>query len=135
MMITAKTTCSVNAGLRPQLDLKETFVHEMGHALSHPGDDSRMAECKTKPTGSVMCHSVASGVRRSWTKWSSADVSQIRTEVFDTASRRFPGVQCYEYASYQQCDTECINTAGFPNQGATEVYENCRRSYCDKMCR
>jgi hypothetical protein len=136
LMVTAKAGCSVNStAMTSQVALKTTFVHEVGHALAHPGDDSRMTECKTPPSGSVMCHSVKPGVVRSWTKWSSADVILIRTEVFDTSTRRFPKILCYEYSSFQQCDTECINTAGFPNQGATEVYENCRRQYCDRMCR
>lgn len=136
LMVTAKAGCSVNSSaLISQSALKDTFVHEIGHALAHPGNDNRMAECKTPPTASAMCHSVANGARRSWQRWFTKDVTLIRTEVFDTSSRQYPKVQCYEYSSYQQCDTECINTAGFPDPGATEVYESCRRTYCDNICR
>jgi len=136
LMVTAKAGCSVNStALITQASLKDTFVHEIGHALAHPGNDNRMAQCKTPPQASAMCHSVAGGARRSWQKWFAQDVTLIRTEVFDTSSRQYPRVQCYEYSSYQVCNDECLNTAGFPNPGATEVYENCKRNYCDKMCR
>lgn len=135
IMVTAKTTCSVNAGLRSQADLKETFVHELGHAVAHPGNGSTWKECTTAPFGSIMCHGVKPGLRRGLNTWFTSDVTLIRTEVFDTATRKFPKIMCYEYSSYQHCDNECINTAGFPNQGATEIYEQCRRTYCDRMCR
>jgi hypothetical protein len=136
LMVTAKAGCSVNSSaLISQASLKQTFVHEIGHALAHPGADNRMAQCKTPPQASVMCHSVAGGAVRSWQRWFVPDITLIRTEVFDTSSRQYPIVQCYEYSSYQACDTECVNTAGFPSPGATEVYENCKRNYCDRMCR
>jgi hypothetical protein len=137
MMITAKAGCGTGTALVGQTELKSTFVHEMGHALAHPGNFRDWTQCSTPPTGSIMCHGVAvnKGVVRSWQRWWASDVTLIRTEVFDTSSRQYPLVKCYEYSSYQQCDTECINTAGFPSPGATEVYENCKRSYCDRMCR
>ena len=75
------------------------------------------------------------GVTRSWTTWFVADRNLIRTEVFDTSTRQYPRIACYEYSSYQQCDTECVNTAGFPDPGAPEVYENCKRQFCDRMCK
>jgi hypothetical protein len=136
LVVTAKAGCSVNSSaLIDQVALKSTFVHEIGHALAHPGADNRMSQCTTPNAGSIMCHSVGRGVIRSWQKWFAADTRLIRTDVFDTSSRQNPKVLCYEYSSYQQCDTECVNTAGFPNPGATEVYEACKRQYCDKMCK
>jgi hypothetical protein len=138
MMISAKAGCSQigSTSLIQQTELKSTFVHEMGHALAHPGNFRDWSECTTPPTGSIMCHGVAvsRGVVRSWQRWFPDDVNIIRTEVFDSAARKWPGVQCYEYSSYQACDTECVNTAGFPNQGATEVYEACKLQYCSKIC-
>lgn len=136
LMVTAKAGCSVNStAAKSQSSIKSTFVHEVGHALAHPGAYSNQAQCKTAPTASIMCHSVKSGLVRSWQKWFLQDTTLIRTDVFDTSSKQYPRVSCYEYSSYQVCDNECINTAGFPNQGATEIYENCRRTYCDNMCR
>jgi hypothetical protein len=136
IMVTAKSGCSVNtAGLVSQTELKTTFVHEVGHALGHPGDDNRMSQCTTPPQASVMCHSVKNGAKRVWQKWFAPDVTSIRTDVFDTANRRFPLPTCYEYSTRQICTDECANTAGFPNQGATEIYNSCVAQYCDNMCR
>jgi hypothetical protein len=136
VVVTAKAGCSVNsAAVKSFSDLRETFVHEMGHAVGHNGTAPPAAQCTTRPAGSVMCHNVSSGVRRSWQKWFSADVTAIRTDVFDSSSRRFPLVACYEWTSYQACNDQCLNTAGFPNPGATEVYENCLAATCAHMCK
>ena len=36
--------------------------------------------------------------------------------------------------SIQACDTNCVNGAGFPKQGATEVYNACVAAQCNHIC-
>jgi len=133
--VTAKAGCSVNStAKKSQFDVKSTFIHEMGHAVGSPDLSSSDTRCKTKPLASIMCKSVAPGVIRVWTQWFAKDVTTIRTFMFGTGAR-FPRVGCYEWSSYQACDTVCVNTAGFPDQGATEVYQNCIAAQCSNMCK
>ncbi|MES1191070.1 MAG: hypothetical protein ABUS47_08335 [Steroidobacter sp.] len=132
--VTARNGCSVNAGLRLQGDINETFVHEMGHAVGHPGELAPKAQaCDTNPAA-IMCeHPFPAGVVRSWQKWGTQDVYTVRTYLFGSA-RKNPIVSCYQYNSYQSCNNTCLNTAGFPNIGATEVYNNCLANFCNNMC-
>jgi hypothetical protein len=135
VVVTAKDGCSANTtGIKSQTSLKQTFVHEMGHSVAHPGDDLPMKECTTAPWGSVMCHHVkVPGVVRSTTQWFASDIYTIRTNVLG-AQKKLPVVACYEWTSYQACDNVCANTAGFPNPGATDVYNFCLASQCGHMC-
>ena len=66
--------------------------------------------------------------------WFALDQTTIRTFMFG-ASKKYARIGCYEWTSYQACENVCVNTAGFPNQGATEVYQNCITSQRSNMCR
>jgi hypothetical protein len=137
VVITAKFSCDPNnSGRKSQSDLRLTFVHEIGHALGHNGAVIAQPNlCTTAPTASIMCHTWKAGLKRNdYQKWFAQDIAWIRDDVFD-GTKPNARVACYEFASYAHCDNECINGAGFPRPDATAIYENCRRTYCDTMCR
>jgi len=132
--VTAKNNCIRTDSTLKSIDgLKNTFVHEIGHILFLPDEFVPNKNCTTRPTASVMCNSVGSGVRRGYTKWFLSDIQAIRTTYFG-ASRKNPLVACYEWSSFQACDTNCINTAGFPNPSATEIYDRCVADQCRHIC-
>lgn len=132
--ITAKADCSVNnTSLRSFGSILDTFAHEIGHVLQLPDFGKTYASCKTRPSASVMCQTTASGIRRSYKTWFLADIRIVRTAFFG-ANRRNPVLACYEWTSYQACDTNCVNGAGFPNPGATELYNACRVQQCNNIC-
>jgi len=132
--ITAKASCSASSTqLRSFGAILDTFAHELGHVLQLPDFGSTYASCKTRPSASVMCQTTASGIRRSYKTWFLADVRIVRTAFFG-ANRRNPVLACYEWSSYQACDTNCVNGAGFPNPGATELYNACRVQQCNNIC-
>ena len=60
-------------------------------------------------------------------------VNEVRQAYFG-ANRKTPAVACYEWSSFQACDNNCVNGAGFPNQGATEVYNACVAAQCNHIC-
>jgi hypothetical protein len=135
IVVTAKSGCSINStALVTQKAFKETFVHEVGHAIGHNGGSTQQTMCTTRPTASIMCHRWSSGIlRNNYAKWFADDIRFVREDLFD-GKKNSVAVACYEWSSRQACDTNCVNGAGFPSQGATEVYQACLRQYCDKRC-
>jgi len=133
--VTAKLNCSRNStALKGIADLKNTFVHEIGHIIFLPDEFVPNKNCTTPPTAGIMCRTTSpQGMPRVFTKWFLSDVQTARTAYFG-ASRKNPVVACYEWSSFQACDTTCINTAGFPDPGATDVYNACVASQCKHIC-
>jgi hypothetical protein len=73
------------------------------------------------------------GITTWYKTWFPRDVQNVRTAYFGSA-RKNPVLACYEWSSYQACDTNCVNGAGFPNPGATELYNACRVQQCNRIC-
>jgi hypothetical protein len=132
--VTAKADCSTaSTAVKSIAALRDTFVHEMGHILLLPDEFPPNKNCTTRPLAGVMCQQVGSGIHRSYAKWFLSDIQTVRTAYFG-ANRKNPAVACYEWSSFQACDTNCVNGAGFPNQGATEVYNACVAAQCNHIC-
>jgi hypothetical protein len=134
VVITAKQDCSVNntAG-KVFSSLRDTFVHEVGHTLLLPDFGPPNASCTTRPTAAIMCQRTATGIPRSYKRWFKQEVEATRTAFFGKA-RKAPVLSCVEWTSFAACDTNCVNGAGFPAQGATEIYQQCVATQCNNIC-
>ncbi|HTU64727.1 MAG TPA: hypothetical protein VMF52_02150 [Steroidobacteraceae bacterium] len=132
--VTAKADCSTaGTALKSMGALTDSFVHEMGHILLLPDEFPPNKNCTTKPTAGVMCQQVGPGVKRSYLKWFLSDIQTTRTAYFG-ANKKNPTLACYEWSSFQACDTNCVNGAGFPSPGAGEVYNACVVAHCNHIC-
>ena len=133
VVITAKQDCSVNntAG-KVFSSLRDTFVHEIGHTLLIVDLGPPNASCTTRPTASIMCQRM--NYPRSYKRWFPQEVNSTRTSFFGKA-RKSPVLSCVEWTSFAACDTNCVNGAGFPAQGATEIYQQCVATQCNNICK
>jgi len=135
VVITAKGNCSVNDGSGKVFSsLRDTFVHEIGHTLLIVDLGPPNASCTTRPTAAIMCQRTAPGIPRSYKRWFTQEVQSTRTSFFGKA-RKSPLLSCIEWTSFAACDTNCVNGAGFPAQGATEIYQQCVATQCNNICK
>lgn len=136
MWITTNPGCN-SSGIRAQAEVKETFIHELGHALWHPGLGGSVCRQARVP---IMCEGGIGNriAGRDWTWWRSYEISHIRKGVFGNTKPQYPVVDCYEYSGYSACSNDCANwrcTFDYNDPGAYEAcYQSCMNTRCNNIC-
>lgn len=132
MWITTNPGCS-SSGRIPQAEVKETFIHELGHAVWHQGLWGSACAGSRNP---IMCHSGLAN--RDWTHWRASDIRTIREGVFGGTKPSWPVVSCYEYSGYSACSNDCAVWQCTFNYNDPLTYESCYNSClttrCNKIC-
>lgn len=133
MWVTTHPGCNSNGGKVPQHEVKETFIHELGHAVWHPGLGGNVCRRASNP---IMCHE--GQTNRSWTNWQASDIRLIRRGVFGGTKPEYPAVACYEYTGYSACSSDCANwrcTFDYNDPlGYERCYNSCLNTRCNNIC-